>query len=859
MEVTFGAVGDFISIGVLIKDFIELLDDSRGSVWEYNSLKQQLIFLRLNLDLAKRSYDEHYNAPQFQDIRTTLESVVDEAERRLEGIAVKVKKYTSTLSKDSTERRIKRLARKVQWSLEKKETEKFLLDLNRYTSIIQSLQFDGFTRLMAHKLDSSQKDQNDTQKLVSKLQKDFDDRFTSLEDELRAARTNSANTQQYLLDISVVITRRLDIVTQTINSLGVAVLRGVSGLSYLGTSVLCLLSTMHSNIIGRLERPPHMGPFFTFEDYLGVDSIILLNFVDSWNAFEGSLHGKFKGRKGGRRVAQNRFLLQDHQTGDEIDRDVHWNLAITPGSRINMSLICEVKEDEDEAQSLKCPFPSCGAMCEGVIGTVIQCPSCQQLFRKLPGMSDDEDIPVAPNAPDSGIRDPSLKSESNSSDLGQSSKRNGTPLDKRRALRSKRKPKDARNTDSDSDDADLTGIKRVTVLPILQLAVRPTPPKSKANRKLEASAPQVASEEQGKGRNLDNVNRSASVETALGTIKSQPRGNNKRVSELQSESHEEKLGAASMSGMPYQQIDGHSGYPDHKIPGRGAYTYESTLPGDSISKGSRKKYTLARVPHRSSQFRNTVSKEERKRLKRYLRNPPMATEADAEEHKIPAGYSLKKWDPREEPILLLGSVFDANSLGKWIYDWSVYAHKPSTPISDMAGDFWLLLIQLADRLKRAEDTIERIESKDSKELVEEYIEAGERFWARLRSLLKRCEAPMLRAYKFDEEDPKNTVNQKGNTDENNNESSQEAKSKSDALNESGETLPSSEGGTIQETGKTKQDVEKSVGVAFIQTIFGKGAELKRTERLMLNMRLYNLRFDANCEEVLSSIQPYNFF
>lgn len=89
---TFGAVGDFISIGVLIKDFIELLDDSRGSVWEYNSLKQQLIFLRLNLDLAKRSYDEHYNAPQFQDIRTTLESVVDEAERRLEGIAVKVKK-----------------------------------------------------------------------------------------------------------------------------------------------------------------------------------------------------------------------------------------------------------------------------------------------------------------------------------------------------------------------------------------------------------------------------------------------------------------------------------------------------------------------------------------------------------------------------------------------------------------------------------------------------------------------------------------------------------------------------------------------------------------------------------------------
>ncbi|KAF5694432.1 hypothetical protein FGLOB1_14213 [Fusarium globosum] len=465
MEVTFGAVGDFISIGVLIKDFIELLDDSRGSVWEYNLLKQQLTFLRVNLELAKRSYDEYYKAPQFQDIRNTLESVVDEAERRLEDIAVKVQKYTSTLSQGSTERRIKKVARKVQWSLERKETEKFLLDLNRYTSIIQSLQFDAFARLMERKLDSSQKNQSDTQELVSKLQKDFGDRFSSLEDELRAVRVNSANTQQYLLDISMVITTRLDIVTQTVDSLGVAVLRGVSGLSYLGTSILSLLFTMHSNILGRLERPPHMGPYFTFEDYLGVDSIILLNFVDSWNAFEGSLHGKFKGRKGGRRVAQNRFLLQDHQTGDDIDRDAHWSLAITPGSRINMSLIYEVKEDEEEAQSPRCPFPSCGAMCEGVIGAVIQCPSCQQLFRKLPGISDNDELPVAPNAPDSGIK---------SSDPGQSRKRKGDPLEKGRALRAKTIATDACATDSDSDDDDLTGIKRVAVLPILQFDIRPT-------------------------------------------------------------------------------------------------------------------------------------------------------------------------------------------------------------------------------------------------------------------------------------------------------------------------------------------------------------------------------------------------
>ncbi|KAG5762667.1 hypothetical protein H9Q72_009227 [Fusarium xylarioides] len=784
MEVTFGAVGDFISIGVLIKDFIELLNDSRGSAWEYTSLKQQLTFLRLNLDLAKRSYDEYYKAPQFQDIRDTLESVVDEAERRLEDIAVKVQKYTSTLSEGSAERRIKKVARKVQWSLEKKETEKFLLDLHRYTSIIQSLQFDAFALLMERNFDSSQKDQSDTQDLVSKLQKDFGDRFTSLEDELRAVRTMSGNTQRYLVDI----------------------------------------------------------------DYLGVDSIILLNFVDSWNAFEGSVHGKFKGRKGGRRVAQNRFLLQDHQTGDEIDRDAHWSLAITPGSRINMSLICEVKEDEDEAQSLKCPFPSCGAMCEGVIGTVIQCPSCQQLFRKLPGMSDDEDLPVAPNAPDSGINDPSLKPESSSSDLGQARKTKGTPLDKRRALRAKRKATDACDTGSDSDDADLTGIKRVTVLPILRLAIRPTPPPSETDRRFEASGQKIDSQEQEKNRSSDDINENATFETPSSTIESQPGGKYKRVSELQSESHEQLgSGSAYISGMSYQLNGDYNEYPYDTIPSPGAYVYDGVFSGGFTSRNTRRSYNTYDDLYGPSTSRDAGSKE-KKAAKVKRPEVQKATEADARRHKIPPGYSLKHWDPSEEPILLLGSVFDANSFGKWRYDWTVYAHGRATPISEMAGEFWLLLIQISDKLKRAEEAVERVKSVESKDLVEDFIEGGERLWVKLVLLLKKCEAPMLKAYKVKERKRKNTVHDQGGDDK---KLSREDKTESGGLNNESKETPSERSNTKER----KRSAEKNAGVAFIETIFGNDKELKRTERLMQSIRLYSMRFDVNCEEILRSWRP----
>jgi hypothetical protein len=177
--------------------------------------------------------------------------------------------------------------------------------------------------------------------------------------------------------------------------------------------------------------------------------------------------------------------------------------------------------------------------------------------------------------------------------------------------------------------------------------------------------------------------------------------------------------------------------------------------------------------------------------------PAKANEADARRHKIPPGYSLKNWDPTEEPILLLGSVFDANSLGKWIYDWTVYREGPSTPISDMAGELWLILIQLAGKIKRAEDVVGRVRSAENRETISDFIDAGERLTDKLRSLLKTCESPMLKAAR-----------------------------------------------------KAKSGLGKNSGVEFVDTLFGRDRELARTEKFMQNVRLFNLRFDANCEDIV---------
>ena len=180
----------------------------------------------------------------------------------------------------------------------------------------------------------------------------------------------------------------------------------------------------------------------------------------------------------------------------------------------------------------------------------------------------------------------------------------------------------------------------------------------------------------------------------------------------------------------------------------------------------------------------------------YPKSPIKATEIDAERAGIPAGYLIKNWDPIELPVLLLGSVFDANSLGKWIYDWMIFHHGAASPMADVAGDLWLLLIKLAGKMKRAEECVSRIRSIDSQEVVEDFLAGGSRLWQRIKELLKDCEKYMWKAAKR-------------------------------------------EGGKGISMGK-------DAGTEFVDLIFGHDRKLEITEKIMASIRLWNMRFDANC-------------
>ncbi|KAH7000208.1 hypothetical protein EDB80DRAFT_105972 [Ilyonectria destructans] len=160
---------------------------------------------------------------------------------------------------------------------------------------------------------------------------------------------------------------------------------------------------------------------------------------------------------------------------------------------------------------------------------------------------------------------------------------------------------------------------------------------------------------------------------------------------------------------------------------------------------------------------------------------------------MPVILVSQNWNPTEEPFLVLGGLFDANSVGKWISDWAVFQYGPDSPVSLMSQELRLLLIQLAANIKRAEEGVERVRRLDNKVLVEDFLESGDRLFNRFKSLFKACEAPVIKALKKKSE---------------------------------------------------------SSGVEFVKTLFSQNKELSRTEKFMTRVRLWNLRFDANCPEIL---------
>ena len=142
MPVTFGSVGDIISVSLLVKDLIDALNDSRGSKRQYEEVVRELWILDrslLEVDLLSRTYA---STPELIALCETARHVIGKCRVLVKEFTAKIKDYESAFvgGVGGTQRRIAATARKIQWQIcQKDEVAKFRAQINAHTASMNML------------------------------------------------------------------------------------------------------------------------------------------------------------------------------------------------------------------------------------------------------------------------------------------------------------------------------------------------------------------------------------------------------------------------------------------------------------------------------------------------------------------------------------------------------------------------------------------------------------------------------------------------------------------------------------------------------------------------------------------------
>lgn len=691
---------------------------------------------------------------------------------------------------------------------------------------------------------------------------------------------------------------------------------------------------------------------FVLEDALGRKTQHDLACISSWENLDAMVEIIFRDLPGHEKVARKEYVFQDPKTNREIKRATPWSIAFLPDQNINMGLLfrkrasrrkrfycpyCHVELKQSQEGLTPCQNGKCGMSHQRITETIdINEDEDRPAFELFDGSSSDSDNHHEESEP----------------------KETSTILVKAKKSVTPSKPKE-----------DMSVFKRVIVVEVEMNIIQSKVPEPKPAKPTSAGSayyprtsaynpyveppygyynpPPASPRPRSRYTSRDPWKErmpSSPRYTSVSQYASPRRVKSRPISEYESRDYvdytfDEVIYRHPVKRDVKDKTRGNYGY---RPPSSSYYSENYAYEPDDTPMTPRRRRTSSSTPQRPSSSQRSATKKE---------PPPTrkATEEDARKHGIPLGYSLKNWDPEDEPIMLLGSVFDPNSLGKWIYDWTVYCHGPATPLAYMAGELWLLLIQLSSKAKRAEECLLRIRKEENRELIEDFIESAERLFNKLKKLLKECEIPMLKAGRRKTKKPKTedaVINQVSKSDvlldtdtekagEKAGERSEQS-TQSKITSSSATTIPASEPddngygsdctvkgfatkkpvakestleestteeATARETTteamtievtktketatkedddwtnwgkKTKSSRRKEVitltaenqptkaakdsaplgrnaGEEFVHTMFGRGRLLDQTEKFVASINLWSLRFDANCEDIVSLV------
>ena len=140
MPITFGSVGDIITVGLLIKNLVKCFDEAHGSSSEYQAVVRELQSLEYTLLQVGLIFSSGQESIELGALRTTALRIVAQCRQCITSFQQQVKKYQKGLSPQGSGNFVKDAALKLKWnSGEKAYLDKFRTEITAHHLSINTL------------------------------------------------------------------------------------------------------------------------------------------------------------------------------------------------------------------------------------------------------------------------------------------------------------------------------------------------------------------------------------------------------------------------------------------------------------------------------------------------------------------------------------------------------------------------------------------------------------------------------------------------------------------------------------------------------------------------------------------------
>lgn len=372
MPITFGSVGDLISVSLIVKDLVKALDDSRGSAAEYQEIIRELLALDralLEVELLSKTCEE---TVELNALCMTARHIAGACSIRIRSFLGQINRYKSSLGTTNAGHQLRDFSMKIRWKISHgDELDKVRAEINAHCSSLNMLLITAsviITQLNDKKLLDRQTVTERKFQQATELQHDL----------LRDIRTQITENTQSLASIkssteSVVSALRLE----WLKTLGLELKSLMGRIFVMNLAIFRAVLEIRASLPSYLERCLTQEPF-VLEDAIGRIAPVHMQFITSWEAFDSVLDQRFRNMPGHSKILSKEYILQDHTSRRDIVFQQPWEGTFLPGQRIDMSIVFD-----NVRERLKLSCPRCQHVGGKQLKGEVQCASCLMWYSRL--------------------------------------------------------------------------------------------------------------------------------------------------------------------------------------------------------------------------------------------------------------------------------------------------------------------------------------------------------------------------------------------------------------------------------------------------------------------------------------------